>query len=370
MTTILTPRHNPLDRARLAFLILSPVLVLVVLTVTVSLVVLAGIGPAAAARADAGLARVGDDLALVIVTDGTAAIAGTRELIADWGILAPAAFLVASSLVAWWLSGRIQGVVDAARTSVDTADLERQSRLQEAVHELRTPLAVMSTNLELARNDAPQGDRGRYVDAARRAVERMSRTVDDLSGQGRMAVEHRDGPVDLAVLADGAAAEHVGPARAGGIHIALAGSGTLTVDGVDPAAVQTALGNFVTNSIRLAPRGSVVTIDWGETDGWGWLSVTDEGPGIPPHLHHRAFERGWQGPHARHRHQGSGLGLTIARQMTEAQGGAVTLESEEGGGATLALWLPLRPDSRHDQVVAADHLHPLVRPWLKTSVSG
>lgn len=355
--------RSPLARAKLALLILSPGLIMVAVAVVASLVALANL-PADGAATEAGLARVGDDLALVIVSDLDGSVAGTRSLIANWGLLAPALALLPASIGAWWLSGRVQQTVEDARSEIDAADAERRSRLQEVVHELRTPLAVMGTNLELAGLESENG----YVDAARRAVERMARTVDDLDGHGQLAVEQEDGPVDLGGLVESVGAEHVGPGRARGVSVLVRGSGPVLLPSVDPGAVRAAIGNFLSNAVRLAPIGSAVVIDWGTHDEWAWVSVTDQGPGLADHLHARAFERGWQGPHDRdrsHGHEGSGLGLTIARQLTEAQGGLVTLESEEGGGATFAVWLPLTHTADDGAVLAADGVHPVARPWSR-----
>jgi signal transduction histidine kinase len=358
---------GPLSRARLALLILSPVLVLVVVSAAAALIMLAGLPADSSAATEAGLARVGDDLALVIVTDVDGSVAGTRTAIANWGLLAPAAGLVIAAGGAWWMSGRVERAVGEARASVDSADAERQSRLQEVVHELRTPLAVMGTNLELATFGSARDDSG-YIDAARRAVERMARTVDDLEGHGRLAVEQSEGPVDLGILAESVGAEHVGPGRARGVSVLARGSGTVLVPSVDPGAVRAAIGNFLSNAVRLAPSGSAVVIDWGIHDGWAWVSVGDQGPGLPEHLHARVFERGWQGSHDRDRspgYEGSGLGLTIARQLTEAQGGLITLESEEGGGATFTVWLPLTHAADDTTVIGDDGIHPRARPWAR-----
>jgi chemotaxis protein histidine kinase CheA len=59
--------------------------------------------------------------------------------------------------------------------------------------------------------------------------------------------------------------------------------------------------------------------------------------------------------------------LTITRQLTEAQGGLITLESEEGAGSTFTIWLPLADDACETDVVATDRLHPVVRPWRELS---
>ncbi len=356
----------PLNRARLALLLASPALLVVLVSFAATLVTLANLGEGSA---EAGLARLGEDLALVIVTDGAVTATGLRELVVNWGLVAPMIALLVAAVAAWLIAGRVARDMQQARTEVESAAHERRSRLEEVVHELRTPLAVMGTNLELAALDAG-GDPGpgRYVEAARRAVDRMARTVDDLAGHGRLAVEEQCGPVDLSSLAEAAVAEHVGPGSSRGVHVRLTGKSATTVPSADPAAVRAAIGNFLSNAVRLAPRGSAVTVDWGESGDWAWISVTDEGPGLPPHLHARVFERGWQGPHDRMRgaaDAGDGLGLTIARQLTEAQGGVVTLESDEGGGATLAVWLPLDQGASYDTVIAPDRVHPVIHPWRK-----
>jgi signal transduction histidine kinase len=352
---------SPVARARRALLILSPVLLMTAVSVVVSLIVLANLGSPSAAGPDAGLARVGDDLALVLVADGAAEVATARRLVANWGLLVPAVVLVVSAFVAWAIAGRVQREVDEATRSIGRADKRRETHLQEIAHELRTPLAVIGTNLELA-SDGDES--GRYIDAAQRAMTRMSRTVDDLAGHGHLAVEDGQGPVDLADVVGSVAQEHVGPGRERGVFVRLSGGPDLVVEDIDPAAVRAVLSNFMSNAMRYAPRGSVVGVDWGAVDEWFWLSVSDQGPGIASRDHARVFERGWQGNHDRDRRSGSGLGMTIARQLTEAQGGHVTLDSEEGGGATFTLWLPGMGFADPADVIAADGIHPAVRPWI------
>ena len=355
------------SRIRLAFLILSPVLVMTLVSVGATLLILAHLGGPQSAGADAGLARVGDDLALIVVADGAFEVAASRQAIANWGLVAPAVVLCVAAVLAWWIAGRVHSQLRSAQQAIELADERRRSHLHEIVHELRTPLAVMGTNLELA-DDTPSGSR--YLDAARRAVMRMSRTVDDLAGHGHLVVETDPEPIDLAVLAESVAQEHAGLGRTRGVFIRLADAGPVVVERVDEAALRTVAGNFMSNAMRFAPKGSVVGIDWGAHEDWAWLSVSDQGPGISLRDHPRVFERGWQGSHDRDRKSGSGLGLTIARQLTEAQGGHVTLDAEEGGGATLALWLPLSEESSPAAVLAEDGIHPSVRPWLDELVGA
>jgi signal transduction histidine kinase len=355
--------HPLMRRSRLALVLFTPVLLVVMVTVIVSLVTLSGLATNQSSTTDAGLARVGDDLALVIVTDN-GQTASTRTTVFVWGVLVPVVALIPAGALAWVVATRVQRTVDSADAEVKAADEERQSSLQDVVHELRTPLAVLGTNLELAAGQV-DGPSGRYVEAARRAVARMGRTVDDLADHGCLSVEPGLKPVDLAAIAEAGVAEHVGPGQSRGVHVTLAGGGPVLVTSVDPAAVRTTLGNLLSNAVRLAPKGSEITIDWGEHRGWGWMAVSDQGPGLAPHLHARSFERGWQGSHDRDRAGGNGLGLTIARQLTEAQGGLLTLDSDEGAGTTFTIWLPVGIDAVRSDVVEPDQLHPVARPWLR-----
>jgi signal transduction histidine kinase len=352
-----------MGRARLTLALIAPVLVFFSVVVVAALVFVYT-GDAAANGTQAGLARDGDLLTLVIVTDDGAAAA--RDFVFDWFVIAPTVLLIPAVGLAWLVAGRVQRFVDDTKLAVETADDERRRRLQDVVHELRTPLAVMGTNLELATGEDGLEGAG-YIEAARRAVDRMARAIDDLEGHGRLSVERSGSPVDLAVLAAAAVIEHIGPGLARGVHVVVGGSPSVAVPSADPGAVQTAIGNFLSNAVRLAPRGSTVRVDWGEVGGWAWISVGDEGPGLPQHLHVRAFERGWQGPHDRDRESRgeAGLGLAIARQMTEAQGGVVTLESEEGGGSVFSVWLPCDRGADQGLVVASDGVHPLMHPWRR-----
>jgi len=317
----------------------------------------------------AGAARVGEDVTVVIVTDdnANAAAAQARTDTLRWALVALALSVIPAIGVGWFAAGRMLGTVDDALANIEATEAERLSRLQEVVHELRTPLAVMGTNLELAATEPDvDAEAATFIDAARRAVGRMERTVDDLAGNGRLEIGAA-GPVDVAALARAVVAEHAGPAQHRGVHLIISGSTPTTVPTADQAAVQTALGNFLGNAVRLAPRGSAVAVDWGELSGWAWVAVTDEGPGLAPEFHARVFERGWRGRHERDRNGdgGAGLGLTIARQLTEAQGGVLTVASEEGGGSTFTVWLPLDPDVAVADIVAADGVHPAAQPWRK-----
>jgi signal transduction histidine kinase len=281
-------------------------------------------------------------------------------------LVALALSIVPAVAVGWFVSSRVLGTVDRALADVEATDRERRRRLDEVVHELRTPLAIAGTNLELAADDPSlDDDTADLIDAARRANERMGRTVDDLADHGRLAVDLDGASLDVVTEARAVVAEHLGPARARGVDVRIDVPDRVPLVVGDRAALHTALGNICSNAVRLAPQGSVITVSCGEHAGWVWASVLDEGPGMPSHLHARAFERGWRGRHDRDRDpsDGRGLGLTISRQLVESNGGLVTIDSEEGSGSVFTVWLPARPDATPDAVTTADRLHPAVRPW-------
>ncbi len=370
MTDTGLPRHFS-TRARLAVgMALTAVLIAAV--VGVSAVALARWrADPASTEPLVGTASIDGEVVVIIADEGGAAAADARAATLRWSLVMLGLVAIPAVAVGWVVAGRVLRTVDTALADVEAAEEDRSRRLQEVVHELRTPLAVMGTNLELAASGtSADPDAAGFIDAALRALDRMDRTVDDLAGKGGLTVDVTHDAVDVGAIATDVIEEYAGPARRRGLHLVIHGSDAVMAQSAERAPLRTVVGNLVANATRLAPRGSVVAVDWGTADDWVWIAVSDEGPGMPVRHHARAFERGWQGPHERQRAdgEGAGLGLTIARQLTEAQGGIVTLESEEGAGTTFTVWLPATPDADRFDVVATDGLHPIVTPWRRAPV--
>ena len=263
--------------------------------------------------------------------------------------------VVARDIQATDLSRRInlRGPDDELRQLADTFDdmldrldeaFESQRRfIQEASHELRNPLAVIRTNLEvaLADPDADADDLRTTGEVVGRSVERMSTLVDDLLLYARHeAPAERREALDVGAIVDEVAAEFQATASARGVELRVSAPRGLWVR-ADPIGLRQALANLLANAVRIVAPGTAVTASAGRREGWVWMSVQDHGPGIAAEDHQRVFQRFWRGDRRRAREEGrSGLGLTIVRQIAEAHGGQVHLESEVGVGSTFSVALP------------------------------
>lgn len=238
---------------------------------------------------------------------------------------------------------------DAMLGRIDDAFESQRQFIHEASHELRNPLAVIRTNLDVTLSDpaATSEDLRHTLEVVQRSSLRMNRLVDDLlvyARQGALSLERRQ--IDVSELVRDAAEEFRAPAEVTGIRVTDEAEPGLFVDG-DRHALRRALANLLANAVRLAPAGSTIRVRAGTEAPWIWMSVEDEGPGIEREDQERVFQRFWRGDPREGRTEGrSGLGLTIVRQVAEAHGGQVKLASEPGHGAAFAIWLPAAPAER------------------------
>ncbi|PZS19487.1 MAG: two-component sensor histidine kinase [Pseudonocardiales bacterium] len=224
--------------------------------------------------------------------------------------------------------------------------LERERGfVADAGHELRTPLAILRAELELAAR--PGRSREALVEAVSHAGEetdRLIRLAEDLLLLARADNAQpflRPVPLLLPELL-GAAARGAGArAEARGVAVAVRGPAALTVV-ADPDRLRQAVDNLLDNATRHAPSGSVVEVNV-TANGTGMImvEVADRGPGFPVEFLPNAFERFHRADAARTRDGGgTGLGLSIVQAITEAHGGHATVGNRPGGGATVTLELP------------------------------
>jgi signal transduction histidine kinase len=243
--------------------------------------------------------------------------------------------------------GELRDLADTIDSMLDRLDEAFQAQRQlidDASHELRSPLAIIRAHLDAALNspDASPAERERAVEVIDRATNRMSRLVEDLLATARRSSGAlADDDVDLSAVAREAGEEFAVLASSQEIRLSYQLTPDLVLIG-DRDALRRAVGNLLSNAVRLA--ASTITVATGQQPGWLWLTVTDDGPGIAPEDRARVFDRFWRQAHApalgdRH----TGLGLAIVRQIVESHDGRVALFSDEDtGGAVFVLWFPSR----------------------------
>jgi signal transduction histidine kinase len=216
---------------------------------------------------------------------------------------------------------------------------ERERRfVADASHELRTPVAVVKTELEGALRTGDFGPQVREaLVAAVEECDHLAQLAEDLlviarAGEGQLDLRRED----LAVrpLLDGVRLRFEDRARKNGRGVRVQAADDLHVH-ADRLRLGQALGNLVDNALRYG-AGEVVLSARGAPGGVE-LQTSDEGPGFGPEIADRAFERFARGDGARTR-GGTGLGMAIVRAVAAAHGGTATIVA--GNGASVRLWLP------------------------------
>jgi two-component system, OmpR family, sensor kinase len=227
--------------------------------------------------------------------------------------------------------------LSAARGETEASLTRQREFVADASHELRTPLTSILANLELLTTEL-EGEQREMAASALRSSRRMRRLVADLlllarADAGREAPTR---PVDLAAIAGEAASEAAAVAHA---HpLALDAPTRVTVDGVADD-LHRLVANLVENAFLHTAEGTPVTVSVRRENDSALVEVADRGPGVPPELRERVFDRFTRGG-AQTPASGSGLGLAIVRAVAQAHGGRVDVSDAEGGGARFTVTLP------------------------------
>ncbi len=226
----------------------------------------------------------------------------------------------------------------------------REGTLAVVSHDLRNPLAVIGTSADLLARAVGNDDRTprlrRSVESIRRAVERMSRLIDDLLDiasidAGSLSLDPQPHTVDELMQETRETFE----SRAAEKGVALYTEVAADVPGLvcDKGRVLQALGNLVANALKFtAPPGAVTVRATADQGGHAVrLSVQDDGPGIAAAMRPHIFDRHWHA--SLDNRTGHGLGLSIARGIVERHGGQIELDSRPGAGSTFWFSLPSTP---------------------------
>lgn len=232
------------------------------------------------------------------------------------------------------------------------ADRLRRQMTADVAHELRTPLSIIRGRLEGVQDGVYQATPAE-IEQLLQETAVLERLIEDLrllalaeAGQLPLYPEPID-PVDVLQRTAANFADH---AAAQGIRLHVDVPDDLPSIEADPQRLGQVLANLVTNALRYTSSGGSVTlrgvVQNGQTPPRMLLSVQDTGSGIAPEDLPHVFERFWRADRSRARSSGgSGLGLAITRQLVEAHGGTITVESTPGQGTTVFVALPLVPSA-------------------------
>jgi two-component system sensor histidine kinase TctE len=212
----------------------------------------------------------------------------------------------------------------------------RKRFLDNAAHQLRTPLTALKTQLTLAQRNAEPEQAAALLQAARQTTEDAVRLTEQMLAMTRVehAREmHSPQTVDLVDLARRVTQEHLMRAHQRGDDLGLeAQVDKAEVQGVD-LLLHEALSNLIDNAMHHCPGGAHITVRVGDA----WLEVQDDGPGIAPEHQAHVFERFYRA--APSGVSGSGLGLAIVKEIASQHGAVVGVTSpvDQGRGTLIRM---------------------------------
>ncbi len=228
---------------------------------------------------------------------------------------------------------------------LELTESQRRNLVADLTHELRTPVSVIQGNLEGMLDGVYEADEA-HLRPVLEEVRLLSRLIDDLrtlsEAESGMLEMHRE-PTDIGILASDVAASFRLQADANGVELKVDVPEDLPLLEVDPVRIREVLVNLTTNALRHTPSGGNIAFRAVIRDGYAQVTVADTGSGIAPedleHVFERFYKSGGSAPGASDS-GGSGLGLTIAKNLVAAHGGEISAESTPGEGTIVRFTLP------------------------------
>lgn len=249
------------------------------------------------------------------------------------------------------LASAFNSAAGEVRASIETIEnRERTLRqfVENTTHDVMVPLTVLQGHLTTLRRrfESAQGEERVVLLEALQEAHYMASLIHNLSAAARLesaAVELERHRVDLVALVERAVARHAPIARARGLALEHAVPPEPVATAGDVTLLEQAVSNLIHNAVRYVEPGGHVAVVLETRDGRFALRVLDDGPGIPPELRTRVFERAFRADGARSRHPGGlGLGLTIARDVLERHGLELELRQPPEGGTEFEIRGPLQ----------------------------
>jgi two-component system, OmpR family, sensor kinase len=225
--------------------------------------------------------------------------------------------------------GQLASTLDEMRQRLVRLDQARKEFIANASHELRTPIFSLGGFVELLDEDEPDpAAREEFVRTMREQVARLTKLTADLLDLSKLdadVLQVNAERVDLGELAGRVAKEFEPAAERHGSPIEVNGD-PAAMALADPDRVAQIMRILVNNALTHTPQGTSISVEAQHRDGAAKLVVSDDGPGIDPHVRARVFDRFYTGD----RVSGSGLGLAIARELALLMDGELGLALHQG----------------------------------------
>jgi signal transduction histidine kinase len=318
----------------------------------------------------------------VLVATSLGPVTASEQLLGEVALIAGPIAIAAMALLTWWVVGlalrpvaalrhgadeitaagladqrlplpgardeirRLAVTLNAMLDRIDAATARQRTFVGDAAHELRSPIASLRLQLEVAARLGPSEDWDQTLTDMVADVDRLDRLVADLLALARLdesvaMLRHQPVPLDALVV------EVVQDYASARVPVTCTGT-PVTVHG-DPDGLRRMVLNLVGNAVRHARTAVTLTVREDSTGTWphggAQVVVADDGPGIPAEERERVFDRFFRGDASRSRESGgAGLGLAIVRELVRAHGGSVHLEDNHPG-LRAVVQLPLDRDA-------------------------
>ena len=265
-----------------------------------------------------------------------------RVTVKDWKLHAPEEANATLELLP------LTAAMDRMLATLQEAFTSQREFVTNAAHELKTPIAVLKSTLQLALQQPRTVEEYRFqlqqalddvarLEALTHSMLRLARAEQLQEGQLREGLPL----VDVSATCEQSADRWRPVAEAKSVHITVRSSQAAEIKG-DADDLELIWSNLLDNAIRYSPKGAEVRVVISRDNGHVRVDIDDEGPGIGEEELQRIFNRFHRGDASRSRDTGGyGLGLAIAKAMVEAYGGNILAESRSGVGSTFSVRFPV-----------------------------
>lgn len=231
--------------------------------------------------------------------------------------------------------------------ALNNAEQRRRDTITDLAHELRTPLTVIRGYLEEMESDliAPTPDIRRRLVGETKRLERLVNNLQELSKAESGSLPLSLQALSVPPLLESLVAKFSMQLMEDGPTLTMQAQPNLPALWADSDRTEQIMVNLLGNAIRHTERGSIVLKAWTEAgheeSNRVWIAVSDTGVGLSASELPHVFDRFWRSASSRQQNQGgTGIGLTITRQLVELQGGQIFAQSQAGTGTTFKFWLP------------------------------